>query len=85
VKKFILCLLVVLMTMTSCGTTGTKNAVKWTILVSGVGLVGGSVAMSGGSFAIITGKDPERALALSGFSLLILSAVAFLLDSDYDP
>jgi hypothetical protein len=84
VKKFILCLLVVLMTMSSCGTTGTKKAVKWSLLVSGAGLVGGAAALSGGSFAIITGKDPERALALSGFSLLILSAVAFLLDYDYD-
>lgn len=83
-KKFILCLLLVVMSLSSCSTTGTKKAVKWSLLVSGVALTGGSVAMSGGSFAIVTGKDPERGLALAGCSLLILSAIAFLLDYDYD-
>ncbi|MDR2481512.1 MAG: hypothetical protein LBD07_04360 [Spirochaetaceae bacterium] len=78
-KKTALFFLIIM--MTSCGTMSEPppRLGQGFLFISGVGLIGGAVAMNGGDIKVTTGKDPTgQAMAFMGCVLLIFSAVSLL-------
>ena len=79
-KKLLLCFLILL--FSSCATSTTRKTLKWSFFVVGAGSLGGAVALSGGDFNSMTNDNGSAALLVTGGTLLMFSAVAFLLDID---